>query len=54
LFVLPVGFLFFLRRFILKKQVNKIFMEKRDDLVKVLGFGLASLIISGRISRINL
>jgi len=44
LFVLPVGF-YFLAPFILKKQVNKIFMEKRDDLVKVLGFGLASLII---------
>ncbi|HUD09393.1 MAG TPA: tetratricopeptide repeat protein [Patescibacteria group bacterium] len=44
LFVLPVSF-YFLAPFLLEKQANKIFSEKKEDLVKILGFGLAGLII---------
>jgi len=44
LFVLPVSF-YFILPFIMKRQVNRIFVEKREDLGKILGFGLASLII---------
>jgi len=44
LFVLPVSF-YFLAPFIMKKRVSSIFAEKKENLAKILGFGLAGLII---------
>jgi Flp pilus assembly protein TadD len=44
LFVLPVSF-YFILPFLMKRQANRIFSEKREDLAKILGFGLAGLII---------
>jgi Flp pilus assembly protein TadD len=43
-FVLPVS-LYFILPFILKKQLKGLLTEKREDLGKILGFGLAGLII---------
>src|ERR1035437_9336321 len=44
LFVLPVGF-YFILPFLMKNKVASIFTEKREDMVKIAGFGIASLII---------
>jgi tetratricopeptide (TPR) repeat protein len=44
LFVLPISF-YFVLPFLLKKKVNSIFTEKKEDMVKILGFGAAGLII---------
>jgi len=44
LFVLPVSF-YFILPILMKKKVNSIFTEKKEDLVKIFGFGLAGLII---------
>jgi tetratricopeptide (TPR) repeat protein len=44
LFVLPVS-VYFVLPFLLKKQASKIFSEKKEDLVKIFGFGLAGIII---------
>jgi tetratricopeptide (TPR) repeat protein len=44
LFILPVSF-YFVLPFLLKKKISNIFTEKKEDLVKILGFGAAGLII---------
>jgi tetratricopeptide (TPR) repeat protein len=44
LFVLPVSF-YFVLPFLMKKKINSIFTQRREDLIKILGFGVAGLII---------
>ncbi len=44
LFVLPVSF-YFILPFLLKNRLKQLFSDKKGELVKILGFALASLII---------
>jgi tetratricopeptide (TPR) repeat protein len=44
LFVLPVSF-YFILPFLMKNQASRILTERKEELAKILGFGLAGLII---------